>query len=124
MKPQILIVDDHQMARRELKFFLEQNGYTCEEADNGQAALTHLEAGHAVDLIISDNQMPVMTGMELLTKIKIHPNLSSIPVILYSGNVAEELYTRARQAGVYSILTKPFNFKGLLATMKEVVPIE
>ena len=52
MKPQILLVDDHQMARRALKLLLEQQGYACEEADDGVSALTTLETGEAIDLII------------------------------------------------------------------------
>lgn len=109
------------MARRALKLFIEQQGYACEEADNGRIALAKLEGGQAVDLIISDNQMPVMTGMELLTKLKDHSHLSSIPVILYSGNITEDLYTQARKIGAHAILSKPYKFVSLLTTLREVL---
>lgn len=122
MKPKILIVDDHEMGRRALKLFLEQQGYSCEEADNGVSALAQLEAGQAVDLIISDNQMPGMTGMEFLTKLKIRPQFSSIPVILYSGNLTEDLYAQAKKIGAQAVLDKPYKFGSLLATLKQVLP--
>ena len=124
MKPQIFLVDDHQMARRALKLLLEQQGYTCEEADDGASALAKLEAGQAVDLIISDNQMPVMSGMELLVNLKTHSRLSSIPVILYSGNLTDELRKQARQVGAYAVFTKPYNFADLLATVGNALPRE
>lgn len=124
MKPQIFLVDDHQMARRALKLLLEQQGYACEEADDGASALAKLEAGQAVDLIISDNQMPVMSGMELLVNLKTHSRLSSIPVILYSGNLTDELRKQARQVGAYAVFTKPYNFADLLATVGNVLPRE
>ena len=62
----ILLVDDQPMARQVLKLFLAEFGYDAEEADNGAVALRLLDRGKAFDLIISDNQMPVMTGMELI----------------------------------------------------------
>jgi CheY-like chemotaxis protein len=124
VKPQILLVDDHQMARRALKLLLEQHGYACEEADDGASALTKLETGQAVDLVISDNQMPVMSGMELLINIKIHSDLSSIPVILYSGNLTEELRKQAQQVGAHAVFTKPYNFADLLATVGKVLSQE
>jgi CheY-like chemotaxis protein len=121
MKPQILLVDDHQMARRALQLLLEQQGYACEVADEGASALARLKAGPLVDLVISDNQMPVMSGMELLTNIKTHSHLSSIPVILYSGNLTDELRMQARQVGAYAVFTKPYNFADLLATVGNVL---
>lgn len=121
MKPHILLVDDEQMARRPLKLFLEQQGYACEEADNGQVALTYLEAGHPVDLIISDNQMPCMTGMEFLTRLKNHSQFSSIPVILYTGNTPEHLYPQASKIGVQAVLPKPYKFENLLEIVRKLL---
>lgn len=124
MKPQILLVDDHQMARLALKLWLEQQGYACEEADDGASALTKLETGKAMHLIISDNQMPVMTGMELLVKVKTDSQLSSIPFILYSGNLTEELHKQAQQIGAHAVFSKPYNFASLLVTVGKVLAQE
>lgn len=59
---QILVVDDDAMARQALKLYLEHEGYTCEGVPHGAATLAWLEQGHHVDLIVSDDQMPVMSG--------------------------------------------------------------
>jgi CheY-like chemotaxis protein len=123
MKPHILLVDDHLMARLALRLFLEREGYDCDEADNGRAALDKLEAGQTVNLIISDNQMPEMTGMEFLREVK-NSHLFSIPIILYSGNVTEELRQQAQQVGAHTVLAKPYSFLELLAMVRNIVPIE
>jgi CheY-like chemotaxis protein len=111
----ILLVDDHEMARKAMKLFLEHHGYVCDEAENGADALARLEAGPSVDLIISDNHMPVMTGMDLLLDVKANPHFASIPFILYSGNITDEMHQRANEAGALAVLNKPYNFSNFVA---------
>lgn len=110
----ILLVDDFGMARHALKLFLEAQGYACDEADHGATAFVWLEEGHGIDLVLSDNQMPVMTGLELLHKVAGHPTLHSLPFILYSGNVTEALRDQALQAGAYAVLSKPTDFSEVI----------
>ena len=116
----ILLVDDDQMARQALKLYLEQQEFICEVAEHGRAALTKLNKGRAVDLIISDNQMPVMKGLELLKQIAANPYLSSLPVILYSGIVTDDLRTQAIEAGAYAVLTKPYKLADLVDIITKV----
>lgn len=111
----ILLVDDHEMARQAMKHFLMHHGYACEEAEHGAAALARLEQGQKVDLIISDNHMPVMTGMEFLFQVKANQQFDSIPFILYSGNITETLKEQAHQAGALAVLSKPYNFSQFVA---------
>jgi len=73
-----------------------------------------LHEGHGIDLVISDNQMPVMTGLELLKKVAGHPDLHSLPFILNSSNVTEALRDQALQAGAYAVLSKPTDFSELV----------
>ena len=117
----ILLVDDHAMARQALKLFLEHQGYACEEAEHGAAALTWLEKGPAVDLIVSDNHMPVMTGWEFLVQVKGNPHLDSIPFVLYSGNVTEELQQEAGRLGVTAVLSKPYNFSDFVVIVTKAL---
>jgi len=113
----ILLVDDHAMARQVLKLFLEHQGYACEEAEHGAVALAWLEQGQHVDLIVSDNQMPVMTGLEFLVQVRANPHFGSIPFILYSGNITDEIQRQAHQAGVLAVMNKPYNFSDFLAVV-------
>ena len=114
----ILLVDDSEMARKAVKLFLEAQGYACDEAEHGATAFVRLEEGHGIDLVISDNQMPVMTGLELLKKVAGRPNLHPLPFILNSGNVTETLRDQALQAGVHAVISKPTDFSELALAIK------
>ena len=81
----ILLVDDHAMARKAMKLFLEHHGYACQEAEQGAAALAWLEQGQKVDLIISDNHMPVMTGLEFLVQVKAGRISTPFPLFFIRG---------------------------------------
>jgi CheY-like chemotaxis protein len=117
----ILLVDDHEKARHVLKLVLEHHGYACEEAEHGVAALAWLAQGQHVDLIVSDNQMPVMTGLEFLVQVRANPHFGSIPFILYSGNVTDEIRRQAHQAGAIAVLNKPYNFSDFVAIVSKVL---
>jgi len=115
----ILLVDDHQMAREVLKLFLETQGYLVEEAKNGAEGFARIEQGHSFDLVISDNQMPVMTGIEFVQRLAKRSYLLTHPLILYSGNLTPELEQQARDLGVFAVLSKPYNFSSLLGCIRE-----
>lgn len=117
----ILLVDDHEMARKAMKHFLEHHGYACEEAEHGAVALARLEQGPSIDLIVSDNHMPVMTGMDLLLQVKANPHFGSIPFILYSGNITDEMYQRANEAGALAVLNKPYNFSDFVGLVNKAL---
>ena len=113
----ILIVEDQAMARTALRLFLEQQGYECVEADNGATALAWLDERQPVHLIITDNKMPVMDGLQFLKALRERNHLTSIPVILYSGYLTEDLERWAHEAGASAVLAKPYTFQELLATV-------
>ena len=117
----ILLVDDHEMARQALKLFLEHQGYACEEAEHGAAALVWLEQGQPVDLIVSDNHMPRMTGLEFLVRVKANPHFGTIPFILYSGNITNEVQRHAYQAGAMAVLSKPYNFSDFVEVVTKAL---
>lgn len=121
MKKRILLVDDHAMARKALRLYLEHLGYICEEVDHGAAALASLEKTPEVDLIISDNRMPVMSGMELLQHVKSRPQFKSLPVIMYSGNLTKELSKKALELGAIAALDKPYDFSSLSALIAQTL---
>ena len=120
MKRTILLVDDHRMARKSLRLYLEHLGYVCEEVEHGAEALLFLEGNSDVKLVISDNRMPIMTGMELLKKLKQDPSLNALPVILFSGNLIPELSEEARHFGAFAVLGKPYDFSDLASLITKV----
>ena len=115
----ILLVDDQPMARRPLQVYLEELGYETQEANNGAEALDLLDQGHDFDLVISDNQMPIMTGMEFIQVLSQRSYIRTHPVILYSGNLTKEMKKHARALGVYAILPKPYKLHELLARVTQ-----
>jgi len=117
----ILLVDDHEMGRQALKLVLEHHGYACKEAEHGAAALAWLEQGQLVDLIVSDNSMPVMTGLEFLVRVRANPQFGTIPFILYSGNITDEMQRQAHQAGAMAVLNKPYDLSDFVANVTKAL---
>lgn len=77
--------------------------------DNGADAFLALQNGVIPDLIISDVNIPLMSGTELLVKIKEQEELSHIPVMMVSGDHSEELQRRSLSAGASDYVVKPFD---------------
>ena len=114
----VLLVDDNLSAREALRLVLESQHMECVEMGNGSEALEWL-ASHQADLIISDNQMPVLTGLDFIDQIQLHQKpANEPPVILLSGHLNEQDKHRARQAGVFAILDKPCNFNEFLSMVQ------
>ena len=110
----ILLVDDDYSVRQAIRAVLESQGMECAEVENGAAALKWLEQDNA-DLIVTDNQMPVLTGLDFIERLKEQANFHKPPIILLSGNLGDQDKFRALKAGVYAILDKPCNFSEFLS---------
>jgi CheY-like chemotaxis protein len=79
-----LVVDDSMLIRHTVCRYLEERGFEVESATNGREALDLL-AGIQPNLIVTDMQMPVMGGCELITELKSRPETAKIPVVVLSG---------------------------------------
>ena len=79
-----LVVDDSMLIRHTVCRFLEERGFSVESATNGRDALQVLDRFRP-DLIITDMQMPLMGGSELITAIKSRPELAQIPIVIVAG---------------------------------------
>ena len=116
----LLIVDDEENMRELLKDFFEDEGFKVEVAADGMQALEKMDK--SVNIVISDNRMPVMEGMELLDKIKEeYPETQVIIITAYSTpKLAVEAYKR----GAAAYITKPFNPDELLKKVKEILRVQ
>jgi CheY-like chemotaxis protein len=94
-----LVVDDSMLIRYTVCRHLEQRGFTVESATNGVEALVILERVHP-DVIVTDMQMPKMSGSELITELKKNPKTADIPIIIVAGRTSgfDESKTRANFA--------------------------
>jgi CheY-like chemotaxis protein len=82
-----LVVDDSMLIRYTVCRFLEGRGFAVESATNGLEALTILDRVHP-DLIVTDMQMPKMSGSELITALKKNAKAASIPIIIVAGRAS------------------------------------
>ena len=104
----ILTVDDFSTMRRIIRNILRQIGYNnIVEADDGSAALKVLES-QDVDFVISDWNMPNMSGLELLKAVRANDKLQKIPVLLVTAEALKENVVEAVKAGVNGYIVKPF----------------
>ncbi|MFZ5568765.1 MAG: chemotaxis response regulator CheY [Thermodesulfobacteriota bacterium] len=117
----ILIVDDFATMRRIMKNILKQLGFTnVTEADDGTTALELLKAG-SFDLIISDWNMPKMTGLELLKKVRSMPETKSLPFLMVTAEAQKQNVIEAVQAGVSNYVVKPFTADQISEKLKKIL---
>lgn len=113
----ILVVDDMSTMRRIVKNILKQLGFNnLEEAENGQEALTKLKA-ETYGFVVSDWNMPVMMGIDLLRAIRADEKLKTIPVLMVTAEAQKENLMEAVKAGVSNYVVKPFTAE----TMQEKI---
>jgi len=103
----ILIVDDDPSTRFVLRLILEREGYAVVEAGNGQAALDLIAPDPLPDIVMTDLMMPVMTGVELIRRLRSDPRTAGIRIVVVSSNAdaAASLQSRGQ---VNAIVSKPF----------------
>ena len=117
----LLVVDDSSTMRRIVKNHLKAIGYSdVVEAEHGQAALACL-AQAPVDLVITDWNMPVMTGIELVATMRGEPQFKPIPVLMVTTMAEKESIIQAIQAGVTNYVVKPFDTQTLQAKITQVL---
>ncbi|QWR78934.1 response regulator [Candidatus Magnetomonas plexicatena] len=104
----ILVVDDFSTMRRIIKNILKQLGYEkIEEAEDGEQAFTKLKNGE-FDFLITDWNMPNVTGLELLKRVRADAKLKALPVLLVTAEAEKEQVIEAVKAGVNNYVIKPF----------------
>ncbi|MBK9305827.1 MAG: chemotaxis response regulator CheY [Nitrospira sp.] len=104
----ILVVDDMATMRRIVKNILKQLGFPhCDEAENGQEALQKLRSD-TYGFVVSDWNMPVMTGIDMLRAIRADEKLKAIPVLMVTAEAQQSNLVEAVQAGVSNYIVKPF----------------
>ncbi len=103
-----LIVDDFSTMRRIIRNLLKELEFTnVDEAEDGVAALNKLRNGN-FDFVVSDWNMPNMTGIELLKAIRADDTLKHLPVLMVTAEAKKENIIAAAQAGASGYVVKPF----------------
>jgi two-component system chemotaxis response regulator CheY len=122
MAVKILVVDDSITMVMSLKTTLTMNGFEVETANNGQAALDKLNAGVKPNLVITDINMPVMGGLELIGKLRAMPGLRFTPILTLTTESDTAKRDKGKRAGATGWIVKPVAGDDLIRVVKRVLP--
>lgn len=116
----ILVVDDFSTMRRIVKNLLKELGFTkFDEADDGATAWPMIQTGK-YDFIVSDWNMPQMTGLDLLKNVRKHEKLKATPFLLITAEAKRSQILEAAEAGVDGYIVKPFTAATLNGKIQKI----
>jgi two-component system chemotaxis response regulator CheY len=116
-----LVVDDFSTMRRIVKNLLQELGYqNIQEADDGKTAWPMLQTG-SFDFVITDWNMPLMPGLDLLKAIRADDRLKGLPVLMVTAEAKREQIVEAVQAGVSGYVVKPFTAEILKQKLEKIL---
>jgi len=110
--PTVLIVDDSLSVRKVAERMLKEAGFEVDLAANGEAALAWLST-HQPDLVIADVIMPDMSGFEVCAFIRTQARMATMPVLLFSGFVDDDVTRKAAACKADGVVKKPFQAASL-----------
>lgn len=120
----VLVVDDHASMRTLLRRMLLKLGMpNTLDAEDGEKALEILAAGD-VGLVISDWNMPFMTGIELLRRVRASEKMKALPFLMITCEAVQEQVTEAAQAGVSAYIVKPFSEETLARKIERLFQLK
>jgi two-component system chemotaxis response regulator CheY len=115
-----LVVDDFSTMRRIIRNLLKELGFSnIHEAEDGKEALSKLRS-ESFDFVVSDWNMPNMTGIELLRAIRADAALKHLPVLMVTAEAKRENIIEAAQAGANGYVVKPFTAATLDEKLKKI----
>jgi len=118
----ILIVDDNQVSHQILRVLLERDNHEVASVFNGQEAIEKLDHTD-VDLIITDVNMPVMDGIELLKRVRKDQRFIETPVIVLTASGKSKMPEIASREGATGFLTQPFSSWELSQLVNSCLPM-
>lgn len=119
MRKIVIVVDDSNTARAQVKNALSDAGYDVLEAANGRDGLARLAAHAEASLVICDVNMPVMGGLEMLEQMK--ADGLAQPVLMLTTEAGPEMQRRGKRAGVAGWVVKPFSAPSLVRTVRALM---
>ncbi len=114
--PTVFLVEDNEMNRDMLTRRLTKKGYDVTTAEDGQEAVDKI-GDVKPDIVLMDMSLPRMDGLEATRRIKAHPELGAVPVVVLTANATTNDRDDAMAAGCDAFETKPVNLPQLLETM-------
>lgn len=123
MRPQILVIDDSKAVRRIAQKALAPFDCAVNEATNGFTGLFAMER-ILPNLLLLDVAMPTMDGLEMLTMLKSHELLRTVPVIMLTSSTDHKVLPQIVALGIEAELRKPFTEAALVETVRSVIKLK
>lgn len=117
----ILLVEDSDTVRNQVKAALSQNGHEVLEAVNGLDGLSKCEQNGDIQMIICDVNMPEMDGLTMCLKVRGLGPYAKTPIFMLTTESSPDMKTKGKEAGVMAWMVKPFNPEKLLMGIKKVL---
>jgi two-component system chemotaxis response regulator CheY len=118
----ILAIDDSTSIRQMVAFTLKSAGYSVIEAADGQEGLAKANANAGViNLVLTDQNMPVMDGLTLIKTLRGLPQFATIPILMLTTESSDAMKMSGKAAGATGWLVKPFDPHKLLEVVKKVI---
>jgi two-component system chemotaxis response regulator CheY len=122
MAKTILAIDDSTSIRQMVAFTLKSAGYSVIEAADGQEGLSKANANaNNLNLILTDQNMPVMDGLTLIKALRGLPQFTTIPILMLTTESSDAMKMQGKAAGATGWLVKPFDPHKLLEVVKKVI---
>jgi two-component system, chemotaxis family, chemotaxis protein CheY len=120
MAKTILAVDDSGSLRQMVAFSLKAAGYEVVQAVDGQDGLNKAKE-KTVDLVLTDQNMPIMDGLTLITNLRSLGSYQSVPILMLTTESSDEMKAKGKAAGANGWLVKPFDPKRLIEVVQKVI---
>jgi DNA-binding response OmpR family regulator len=117
-QPSVLVVEDDVHIAHVLGFMLERQGYRVIHVADGRAAVQHVVAQPAPDLVLLDVMLPYVDGFEIVGLIRAQAGWETVPVLMLTAKNTERDTVRALDAGANDFIIKPFQPQELLARLR------
>ena len=121
MQPAILIIEDNRLVLHTVKDSLELEGWRVCCCEDGRQALCLIESGRQYDLMITDNDLPGVNGLDLIRRARLLDHYRNTPIIMLSASPYE---AEARRAGADVFLKKPEGINVLVETAAQLLKID
>jgi two-component system chemotaxis response regulator CheY len=115
----VLVVDDSETIRNQVARALQTAGFDVLEAGDGVEGLEQL-ANNEIALVILDVNMPILNGIEMLTKVRANPRTANIPVLMLTTEVHQTMIQRGRDAGASGWIIKPVKVEHLVSAVNKL----
>jgi len=122
MSKTIMVVDDSSSVRQMMSFTLENAGYEVVEAEDGEEALKKLLDSKNINMIVTDLNMPNVTGLELIRSVRSNSEFKYIPIVVLTTEFHDAKKKESKKAGATGWITKPFKPDQLIGVIKKVIP--